>query len=99
MISSTRSGEVLCGMRLGAEEGSSNPGAPSARHRASQRRAVRAVIPAASAASSTDQPLSIRSTSNCLLFGQVRALACNFIRFSLGLLALDTSSLQGDPDG
>ena len=79
-ISWTRSGGVLCGIRFGAEERSSNPSAPSARQRAIQRRAVRSVIPAASAASITDQPPSMRSTSSCLLFGQVRALACNFIR-------------------
>jgi hypothetical protein len=64
MISRTRSGGVLCGIRFGAEERSRRPSVPSARQRAIQRRAVRSVIPAASAASTTDQPASMRSTSN-----------------------------------
>ncbi len=50
-----------------------------------QRYAVRSLTPAASAAAVSDQvPLSIRSTSRRLLFGQVRALPCSFIRVLLG---------------
>jgi hypothetical protein len=79
-ISVTRSAGVLCGIRCGAEERSSSPGSPSARQRFSQRRALRSLIPAAAAASSSDQPASIRSTSSFRLFGQVRALPWSFIR-------------------
>ena len=75
-IASTRSAEVLCGIRFGAEQRSKSPASPCWRKRLSQRYTVRSLTPAAMAASVTDQPCSItRSTSSRLLFGQVRALA------------------------
>jgi hypothetical protein len=69
----------------GADDRSSNPSSPSARHRASHLPAVRSLIPAASDAAWTVQlPLSIRSTSNLRPFGLSRALAWIFIRCLLG---------------
>jgi hypothetical protein len=98
-IASTRRREVRCGIRSGADERSTRPASPSARQRASHLAAVRSLTPAASAASASDHPACTRSTINRRLFGQVLALACSFIRCpSLGLVALDTSSLQGGPD-
>ena len=79
-IASTRSAGVRCGTRFGADERSTSPASPSERHLASHFAAVRSLTPAAAAASASDHPAPTRSTNNRRLFGQVLALACNFIR-------------------
>jgi hypothetical protein len=78
-IASTRSAGVRCSTRFGADERSSRPASPSARHLASHFAAVRPLTPAARGASASDHPASTLATINRLLFGQVLALACNFI--------------------
>jgi len=80
-IASRRSAGRRDGTRLGAELRSSSPVSPSARQRASHLRALRSLMPAASAATISDQfSSSMRLTSSLRLFGQVRALAWIFIR-------------------
>src|SRR3954447_13919923 len=94
-----RASSVLLATTFGAEDRSTSPSSPSARHRANHFLAVRTVIPAASAASRISQPsVSRRSMSNRRPFGLSLALACNFIRCLLGLMASTTTSLQGGPD-
>jgi len=61
---------------LGADERSSKPSGPSARHRATHFAAVLVLTPAASAATRTGHPsLSTRSTNNRRPIGLSRALA------------------------
>jgi hypothetical protein len=80
-IASRRSDGRREGTRLGAELRSSRPTSPSERQRLNHLRALRSLMPAASAATISDQfSSSIRSTSSLRLFGQVRALAWIFIR-------------------
>ena len=79
-IASTRSEGVRWGTRFGADERSSSPASPSARHLASHFETVRSLTPAAAAASASDHPDSILATIRRRLFGQVLALACNCIR-------------------
>jgi hypothetical protein len=67
-------------MRFGADDRSTKPASPSARQRASHFAALRPLTPAAAAASASDHPAATRLTSNRRLFGQVLALACDFIR-------------------
>src|SRR4051794_6185590 len=94
-----RVSSVLLATALGAEERSTKPSSPSARHRASHFLAVRTLIPAAFAASRISQPsVSRRLMSNRRPFGLSLALACNFIRCLLGAGASTTTSLQGGPD-
>jgi len=75
-IASTRNAGVRCGTRFGADERSTSPASPSARHLASHFAAVRSLTPAASAASASHHPTPTRSTNSRRLFGQVLALAC-----------------------
>jgi hypothetical protein len=53
---------VRCGTRFGADDRSTKPASPSARHLASHFAAVRSLTPAAKAASASDHPAATRST-------------------------------------
>ena len=81
-------------MRLGAELRSLSPVSPSARQRASHLAAHRSLIPAAAAASISDQcSSSILLTSRRLELTHVLALAWIFIRFLLEVGGFSTPSL------
>jgi hypothetical protein len=79
-IACSRSAGVRPGTRRGAEDRSTRPASPSARHLASHFAAVRSLTPAAAAASASDHPAATLSTIKRRLLGHVLALACNFIR-------------------
>ena len=98
-IAETRSAESCAGLAWAPRNDPPTRLVPSARQRASQRRAVRSVIPAASAASITDHPASIRSTSKraAIRTGPRVSVQLHPVS-SLGLVASTPISLQGAPD-
>jgi hypothetical protein len=78
-IAATSRRGVRDGTRLGADERSSSDSPAAARR--THLRAVTTLTPAASAAAASAQPsTNTRLAINARLFGQVLALACNFIR-------------------
>src|SRR5439155_6029435 len=80
----TRASPVRNGTEAGAEQRSNRPCSPSSRYRRLHFETVRTLTPAASAAAASVQPShSTRSTARRRLWGQVLALACNFIRITL----------------